>query len=153
MIEKCPADKVKILAQPVVEQYGVNVIRKPAKTLVMVRMRETVAKAEFYLGELLASEALVELEGVKGFSLLMGDDLDKAFSAAVLDALRRSGLPQWEAVRQALEEEEARQQVAVHGLSPHDAPPSRRRGSIRWFAMSAAAPASTTQKARITTMA
>ena len=86
MIEKCPADKVKILAQPVVEQYGVNVIRKPAKTLVMVRMRETVAKAEFYLGELLASEALVELEGVKGFSLLMGDDLDKAFSAAVLDA-------------------------------------------------------------------
>ncbi len=97
MIEKCPADKVKILAQPVVEQYGVNVIRKPAKTLVMVRMRETVAKAEFYLGELLASEALVELEGVKGFSLLMGDDLDKAFSAAVLDALRRSGLPQWEA--------------------------------------------------------
>ena len=76
----------------------------------MVRMRETVAKAEFYLGELLASEALVELEGVKGFSLLMGDDLDKAFSAAVLDALRRSGLPQWEAVRQALEEEEARQQ-------------------------------------------
>ena len=110
MIEKCPADKVKILAQPVVEQYGVNVIRKPAKTLVMVRMRETVAKAEFYLGELLASEALVELEGVKGFSLLMGDDLDKDFSAAVLDALRRSGLPQWEAVRQALEEEEARQQ-------------------------------------------
>ena len=85
MIEKCPADKVKILAQPVVEQYGVNLIRKPAKTLVMVRMRETVAKAEFYLGELLASEALVELEGVKGFSLLMGDDLDKAFSAAVLE--------------------------------------------------------------------
>ena len=109
IIEKCPAERVKELARPIVEQH-VAVIRKPAKTLVMVRMRETVAKAEFYLGELLAAEAMVELEGTKGFSLLMGDDLDKAFSAAVLDALRRSGLPQWEAVRLALEQEEKRQQ-------------------------------------------
>ena len=52
---------------------------------------------------------MVELEGAKGFSLLMGDDLDKAFSAAVLDALRRSQLPQWETVRLALEREEERQ--------------------------------------------
>ena len=69
-----------------------------------------MAKPEFYLGELLAAEAMVELEGTKGFSLLMGDDLDKAFSAAVLDALRRSGLPQWEAVRLDREQEEERQQ-------------------------------------------
>ena len=110
IIEKCPAERVKELARPIVEQHQVAVIRKPAKTLVMVRMRETVAKAEFYLGELLAAEAMAELEGTKGFSLLMGDDLDKAFSAAVLDALRRSGLPQWEAVRLALEQEEKRQQ-------------------------------------------
>ena len=103
IIEKCPAERVKELARPIVEQHQVTVIRKPAKTLVMVRMRETVAKAEFYLGELLAAEAMVELEGAKGFSLLMGDDLDKAFSAAVLDALRRSQLPQWETVRLALE--------------------------------------------------
>ena len=79
IIEKCPAERVKELARPIVEQHQVAVIRKPAKTLVMVRMRETVAKAEFYLGELLAAEAMVELEGTKGFSLLMGDDLDKAF--------------------------------------------------------------------------
>ena len=109
IIEKCPAERVKELARPIVEQHQVTVIRKPAKTLVMVRMRETVAKAEFYLGELLAAEAMVELEGAKGFSLLMGDDLDKAFSAAVLDALRRSQLPQWETVRLALEREEERQ--------------------------------------------
>ena len=44
------------------------------------------------------------------------------------------------------------QQVSVHPPL-HDAPPSRRRGSIRWLTMSATVPASTTQKARITTMA
>ena len=65
IIEKCPAERVKELARPIVEQHQVAVIRKPAKTLVMVRMRETVAKAEFYLGELLAAEAMVELEGVR----------------------------------------------------------------------------------------
>ena len=110
IIEKCPAERVKELARPIVEQHQVAVIRKPAKTLVMVRMRETVAKAEFYLGELLAAEAMVELEGTRGFLPSDGGRLDKAFSAAVLDALRRSGLPQWEAVRLALEQEEKRQQ-------------------------------------------
>ena len=92
IIEKCPAERVKELARPIVEQHQVAVIRKPAKTLVMVRMRETVAKAEFYLGELLAAEAMVDMEGTKGFSL------------------RRSQLPQWETVRLALEREEERQQ-------------------------------------------
>ena len=43
IIEKCPAERVKELARPIVEQHQVAVIRNPAKTLVMVRMRETAA--------------------------------------------------------------------------------------------------------------
>ena len=59
------------------EKYSVTVIRRPSKTLVMVRMQETVAKAQFYLGEMLACEALVEIEGKKGFALMAGDDTQK----------------------------------------------------------------------------
>ena len=47
------------LIRPVMDKYPVRVLRKPAKTLVMIKMRETVAKAQFYLGEMLACEAMV----------------------------------------------------------------------------------------------
>lgn len=123
ILEKCPADMVKELARPVMEKYGVNVIRKPSKTLVMVRMRETVAKAQFYLGELLACETLVELEGQKGFSLQAGDDLDKTLCSAVLDALRKTDLPEWDTVAAALLEEEKRilqkeqEEIRRHAMS------------------------------------
>lgn len=106
ILGNCTKETIESLAQPILQRYTVNVIRKPAKTLVMVRMRETVAKAVFYLGELLACEALVELDGKKGFALMAGDDTQKVFCAAVLDAVCKTELPEKEAVIQALEAEE-----------------------------------------------
>lgn len=111
------------LARPVMEKYPVRVLRKPAKTLVMIKMRETVAKAQFYLGEMLACEAMVELEGKKGFALMMGDDTQKVMAAAVVDALRKTDLPEKEPVLRALEqrkqelEKELQQDIARHARS------------------------------------
>jgi len=94
------------LAAPVMAAHPVTVIRPPPmKTLVMVKMRETVAQAEFYLGEMLAAEAMVELAGQKGFALMAGDDMDKVLSAAVLDAALRA-LPEREALIDALTTQE-----------------------------------------------
>ena len=53
--------------------------------------------------------------------------------------------------RHKARQQEARFQISVQAL--HASPPSRRRGSIRWLMRSATVPASTTQKARMTTMA
>lgn len=69
ILGKCSKETIVSLAEPIMQRYPVTVIRKPSKTLVMVRMQETVAKAEFYLGEMLACEALVELEGKKDLRL------------------------------------------------------------------------------------
>jgi alpha-D-ribose 1-methylphosphonate 5-triphosphate synthase subunit PhnG len=102
-----PARFVTELAAPVMAAHSITIIRPPEKTLVMVKMRETVAGAKFYLGEMLASEAMVELEGFKGFALMAGDDMDKVLSAAVLDAAVK-GLPEREALTNALEAQEKR---------------------------------------------
>ena len=107
ILGKSPTGFVKDLAAPLMAEYPVNVIRPPMKTLVMVKMRETVAGAAFYLGEMLASEAMVELAGEKGFALMAGDDPDKALSAAVLDAAIRA-LPERLALTTALEAQERR---------------------------------------------
>lgn len=111
------------LIRPVMDKYPVRVLRKPAKTLVMIKMRETVAKAQFYLGEMLACEAMVELEGKKGFALMMGDDTQKVMAAAVVDALWKTDLPEKEPVLQALEqrqqelEREQQREIARHARS------------------------------------
>ena len=85
-----------------------RVLRKPGKTMVMIRMKETVAKTEFYLGELLACEAMVEMNHSRGFALIAGDDLEKVFYGAVLDAACNMEYPQKEELLrrlQALEKE------------------------------------------------
>lgn len=106
ILGKCSKETIESLAGPIMQRYSVTVIRKPSKTLVMVRMQETVAKAQFYLGELLACEALVEIEGKKGFALMAGDDTQKVLCAAVLDAVCKTDLPEKVQIVEALEAEE-----------------------------------------------
>lgn len=106
ILGKCSKETIEALAEPIMQRYPVSVIRKPTKTLVMVRMQETVAKADFYLGEMLACEALVEVEGKKGFALMAGDDRRKVLCAAVLDAVCKTQLSEKAQIVQALEQEE-----------------------------------------------
>ena len=117
ILGNCSKEIIEELAKPIMQRYPVSVIRKPTKTLVMVRMQETVAKADFYLGEMLACEALVEVDGKKGFALMAGDDRQKVLCAAVLDAVRKTQLPEKKQILQALEQEEekiAQQQMHEH---------------------------------------
>lgn len=102
ILGKSQSDFVCGQAEPLLIKYDINVIRPPMKTLVMVRMRETVAKATFYLGEMLACEALVEVEGQKGFALMAGDDTEKVLAAAVVDAVLKTELPEKQAILRAL---------------------------------------------------
>lgn len=51
----------------------------------MVKARETVKRSLFYLGEVLATECMVLVDGVKGAAVLAGDDFDKVTAAAVID--------------------------------------------------------------------
>lgn len=123
ILAKAPSDAVRSLAEPLMSKYAVNVIRPPLKTLVMVRMRETVAGAAFYLGEMLACEALVEVMGRKGFALMAGDDMEKVLAAAVLDAVLKTELPEKQALTVALLEQEKeiakaeQQQIRAHAKS------------------------------------
>ena len=78
-------EAVKIAA-PVREAYPVQIMKQPQKTLVMVKVRESIQRSLFYLGEVLACECMVMVNGVKGSSILAGDDFDKVLAAAVIDA-------------------------------------------------------------------
>lgn len=83
-----------VLAQPLKEKYVVRLLRPAQKTLTMIKMREPVQESLFYLGEVLCCECLVDVEGQKGFAVMMGDDFEKAKDAAILDAVFRAGFPE-----------------------------------------------------------
>ena len=68
------------LAQPLAEKYGVSVVKAPAKTLAMIKLREPVKNSLFYLGEALVCDTVVELGGTKGTAVVLGDDFDKVIS-------------------------------------------------------------------------
>lgn len=91
------------LAEKIRKQYPVAVVKEPQKTLTMIKMREPVRSSLFYLGEVMVSEAIVELEGTKGIAVTMGDDFEKTLAMAVIDAASNKGVFRDEAVLLALE--------------------------------------------------
>lgn len=69
------------------------VVRGPEVGMVMLTVREPVARERFHLGEVLVTRAEVELDGARGWSLRPGDDRLAALAAAVCDAEVEAGRP------------------------------------------------------------
>lgn len=95
------------LGRELQQQYSVTIVKKPEKSLTMIRMREPVKKSLFYLGEAIITEAVVTLEDTVGTAVTMGDDFEKTLYMAVIDAAENRGvfarndlLLEWEQAQQ-----------------------------------------------------
>jgi alpha-D-ribose 1-methylphosphonate 5-triphosphate synthase subunit PhnG len=81
------------LAEKAAEGREAALLKGPEKTMVLLQVQEPVRHSRFYLGEVLAAYCVVELDGIRGAAVLMGDDFDKARDAAVLDAAHSGSFP------------------------------------------------------------
>lgn len=86
ILSAASGEEVEKISALVKDGYEIKVVKEPQKTLAMIKVREPVAASLFYLGEALCTESMVELDGVKGFCVVMGDDFEKAVNCAVIDA-------------------------------------------------------------------
>jgi alpha-D-ribose 1-methylphosphonate 5-triphosphate synthase subunit PhnG len=82
------ADKKIIanLSAEIQKKYRPVIVKEPGKTLTMIKMREPVKQSLFYIGEVIVCEAAVEIDGVRGVAVLMGDDTEKTLDMAIIDA-------------------------------------------------------------------
>lgn len=82
------ADKgdVAALSADIQKIYRPIIVKEPGKTLTMIKLRDPVKQGMFYIGEVIVCEASVEIDGVQGISVLMGDDAEKALDMAIIDA-------------------------------------------------------------------
>lgn len=85
---RAPAEAVKWQAERVLAAAAdVHVLRNRTG-LMMQPMRESVEQSDFYLGEVLVSEAHVRLNGHEGYAVCLGRDLEQALAVAIIDAAR-----------------------------------------------------------------
>ena len=83
---------IEALSADIQKAYSPVIVNEPAKALAMIKMREPVKQSLFYIGEVIVCEATVEIDDVKGFAVIMGDDAVKALDMAIIDAAINKGV-------------------------------------------------------------
>lgn len=85
VLARASKEEVEAIAEEIKKSCEIQIIKEPQKTLVMVKARESIQKSLFYLGEVLASECMVLVDGCKGMNVMAGDDFEKNLCAAIID--------------------------------------------------------------------
>lgn len=94
VLSQAPADKVKALAEGLLDDLGAIDVIENRTGLVMLPYTDSVEGITFHLGEVLIAEARVRLQGdrVEGYGSCLGRDLVQALALALLDAALRAGI-------------------------------------------------------------
>jgi alpha-D-ribose 1-methylphosphonate 5-triphosphate synthase subunit PhnG len=93
LLTHAPADVVKALAEALLPELGDISVLINRTGLVMLPYTDSAEGVVFHLGEVLVSEAHVEIEGgVQGYAVCAGRDLVQALAVALLDAALTAGI-------------------------------------------------------------
>lgn len=106
VLSKADAAVVQGFAEEIKAQHETVIIKKPEKSLAMIKMREPVKESLFYLGEVMITEAIVEVNAQKGIAVTMGDQFDKTLNMALIDAAVNAGVFTHMDVLEKLEQEQ-----------------------------------------------
>ena len=89
---KADSETVAALSVEIQKTMSPVIVKEPGKTLAMIKMREPVKESLFYIGEVIVCEAVVEIDGIQGVAVLMGDDTVKTLNMAIIDAAINKGV-------------------------------------------------------------
>lgn len=116
ILAKASKEEVSAIADPMKVEHEIQMMKEPQKTLVMVKVRESVKNSLFYLGEVLVTECMVMVDGKKGVSVVAGDEYEKAIGIAIIDGYL-NGEHCKETVIKKIEQLEKRQKQAREQLN------------------------------------
>ncbi len=90
-LARANANAVKAFAEDFIPDLEPITVVVNRTGLAMLPMEETVSGETFYLGEVLLSEAHVQISGAEGYAACLGRDLEQALAIALLDAAYAAG--------------------------------------------------------------
>lgn len=74
------------IAQAIASKHKIIVEQSPKQVLVMNKVRESAKNTLFYLGEAVATEAIVYLDQIRGLGIVLGTKDELALDLAIIDA-------------------------------------------------------------------
>ena len=116
-LARADRSEVTALSADILKSYRPVIVKEPAKTLAMIKLRDPVKQGLFYIGEAVVCEASVEIDGVRGASVLMGDDVEKTLDMAIIDAAANKGVFDGAEVLAKLEEGQNRRAMQEHAMN------------------------------------
>ncbi|MDD9150024.1 phosphonate C-P lyase system protein PhnG [Sporolactobacillus sp. CQH2019] len=95
----------------------IRIERAPQTSLVMMKTRDSVSMQPFYMGEVLVTECAVSVRNTFGIGVVIGEQPERAYRIAVIDAALNAGLPavkDWSPVLEAAEKRMTGQRKLEH---------------------------------------
>ena len=89
---ECELEPLKALVESLELDYEIEIAKEPSVCLTMVRAEDSLEKQEFYLGEALTTECELTVNGNAGFGLCLGEEPERGYCIAVIDAMLAAGL-------------------------------------------------------------
>ncbi|WP_320033915.1 phosphonate C-P lyase system protein PhnG [Halarcobacter sp.] len=79
-------DKFEELYKKIEKNYEIKVLTNPTEQTLLVPVKDPISDGEFYAGEVLVTSTIVEIDGIKGWSMVLDTNEDLSLKTAVLDA-------------------------------------------------------------------
>ena len=80
-------ERIKAFVLQMEKQYSIHLTKSPSTCLTMIKAEDSLEKQPFYLGEALTTEAEVAINEKTGMGICLGDDPQRAYCIAVIDAV------------------------------------------------------------------
>lgn len=92
LLQHADPSELSRLAERIASSADVRVLAAPSQQTLMVPVHDPVADIRFYGGEVLVTQAIVEVNTVKGWAMVMDKSPDTALAAAICDGAFAAGI-------------------------------------------------------------
>ncbi|MEA2115766.1 MAG: phosphonate C-P lyase system protein PhnG [Thermodesulfobacteriota bacterium] len=84
-LQRAEPEEISILCQQIRQQADIRIIQQPTEQTLMLPLVDPVNQGSFYGGEVLVTSAIVRVNEVDGWSMIMDDQSELACNIAILD--------------------------------------------------------------------
>ncbi len=79
-------DELQSLYKKIKKNHDVKILTTPTEQTLLVPVKDPISGGSFYSGEVLVTSTIVEVDGIKGWSMVMDTNEKLSLYVAVLDA-------------------------------------------------------------------
>ena len=92
VLARAAPERLKAFAETLIDDLGEIEVLRSRTGLVMLPIRDTAQGTAFHLGEVLVSEAHIAADGIEGYGMRRGHDLEASMAMALVDLARLKGV-------------------------------------------------------------